>query len=323
MRLTQLAPLAALLISPLALSSANAQSFPSNPIKIVIGSAPGGGVDTVTRVLAQQLTERFNLPVVPENRSGGSGGIAADVVHRAKPDGYTLLTVPGSAISINDLLMKNLPSSPKDLESVSILTTMPLALVVRNDFPSRDLKELISHIRANPSKHTIANNGIGAASHLTAELFMQVTDTKLTQVPYKGTNPVLNDLLPGHVDMTFIPYGLFYELHQAKRVRILAVAAKERLSLLPDVPTMAELGYPQIISDTWNILSAPPGTPSNVMITLNKAVSEVLADPKIEAQFAKFHMSVVGGSLADAQQYVTADRERWSAVIKSAGIKPH
>lgn len=314
---------AAFLLAVAGSAAAQTPKFPSKQVKIVVGSVAGGGVDTVSRVLAQHLTENWGVSVFVENRSGGSGGIAADTVYRAKPDGYTLLAVPGNAISINDLLIKDIPSPPQELEPVAILTTMPLALVVRKDFPARDVKELLEYLERNPSKVTIANNGIGAASHLTAELFMQVTGTKLTHVPYKGTNPVLNDLLPGHVDMTFIPYGLFYELHQAQRVRILAIAAKQRLSLLPDIPTMAEAGYPNIISDTWNILSAPPGTPPDVIESLNRAIETVMSSPKVQAQFAKLHMSVVGGSSDDAKRHVVSDRQHWSKIIKAANIQPH
>jgi tripartite-type tricarboxylate transporter receptor subunit TctC len=319
MRLHHIAVIA---LSVVGSTAAYAQSFPNKPLRIVVGSAPGGGTDSVSRILAQHLPERLGQPVVVENRSGGSGNIAADAVYRANPDGYTLLTVPGSAITTDDLVIAGASTQSHQLEAVSILTSMPLALVVRNDFPAKDVKELIDQVRQNPSKFTIANNGIGAASHLTAELFMQVTGGKLIQVPYKGTNPVLTDLLPGHVDMTFIPYGLFYELHQAKRVRILAIAGKQRLAVLPDIPTMAELGYPDIVSDTWNILCAPPGTPNDILTTLNQTVGTLIAEPKVQAQFAKLHMLVVGGDIEAAKKHVAADREHWSKIIKAANIKP-
>jgi len=296
--------------------------FPNRPVRMIVNVTPGGGVDTATRIIAQKLSERFGHPFVVENRSGGAGNIAAEAVFNAEPDGYTLLSSPGATVSINDFLFKNLNYDPSALEPVSVLTQVPLALVVRSNFPAKNFKEFLDYVKAKPGTLNYASNGIGTASHLTAELFKLTTGTQMAHVPYKGTNPVLNDLIAGHVDLTFIQYSAFYDLHKAGRVRILAVCAKDRVDALSEVPSMAELGYPDIISHTWNMLSAPPKTPAAVLAKLNKAVAEVLAEKDVVARFAEMQTGVEGGDLAATKSYVVADRERWKKVIVATGLQP-
>ena len=296
--------------------------YPQKPIKIIVNVTPGGGVDAATRIVAQKLGERFGEPIVIENRAGGAGNIAAEQVFHADPDGYTLLSSPGATISINDFLFKKLGFDPTAFEPVAILTSVPLALIVRQDFPAKDFKEFVAYAKANPGKINYASNGLGTAAHLTAELFMLTSGTKMTHVPYKGTAPVLNDLLAGHVDATFIQYSAFYENHKAGKVRILAIADTKRVAPLPDIPTTGEVGYPDIVSNTWNMLTAPPKTPHAILVKLSKAIDDVLAQPDVKDRFAKMQTTVEGGSLEDARRYVAADRERWKKVITSAGVQP-
>ena len=217
-------------------------------------------MDIATRLVAQKLSERLGQTFVVENRAGGAGNAAAEAVYRAAPDGYTLLASFNSTVSISDYLFKGLSYDPLGFEPVSVLTQIPLALVVRPDFPAADAKKFIAYaIQANPGKLTYASNGVGTAGHLTAAFFMALTGTKMTHVPYKGTAPVLTDLMAGNVDLTFIQYSAFYELHKAGRVRILATASEKRLDTLPDIPTMGELGLPEIcISKTWNVIQRAP-----------------------------------------------------------------
>jgi tripartite-type tricarboxylate transporter receptor subunit TctC len=166
-----------------------------------------------------------------------------------------------------------------------------------------------------------ASNGVGTAAHLTAELFMLQTGLKMVHVPYNGTNPLLNDILADQVDITFIQYSAFLELHKAARVKILAVANPKRVAALGGVPTLPELGFSEVVSNTWNVLAAPPATPPAILDKLNRAVDDVLRDDEVRARFATMETTVEGGSLEDAKKYVAADRERWKKVIRSAGIE--
>jgi tripartite-type tricarboxylate transporter receptor subunit TctC len=322
--MTLLARILALSLA-IAATSAQAQTaadYPNRPVRIIVNVTPGGGVDIATRLVAQRLSERLGQTFVVENRAGAAGNAGAEAVYRAAPDGYTLLASFNSTVSISDYLFKGLNYEPLGFEPVSVLTQIPLALVVRPDFPARDAKEFLAYAKANPGKLTYASNGVGTAGHLTAEFFMALTGTKMTHVPYKGTAPVLSDLMAGHVDLTFIQYSAFYELHKAGRVRILATASEKRLDSLPDIPTMAELGLPEIISKTWNVISAPPKTPHPVLAKLNTLIDEILKSPEVQARFAETHTLTEGGSLDYAKKYVLEDRERWSKVIAAAGIQP-
>jgi tripartite-type tricarboxylate transporter receptor subunit TctC len=311
-----------LLLAAVAARAQDAASYPQRPIKIIVNVTPGGGIDTAARIVAQRLSEKFSQPFIVENRGGGSGNIAADNVYHAEPDAYTLLASFGATISINDFLFKQLGYEPTGLEPVSLLTSVPLALVVRPDFPADNFAEFLAYVKAHPGKLNFASNGIGTAAHLTAELFMLNSDTKMTHVPYKGTAPVLNDLIGSHVDLTFIQYSAFYELHKAGRVKILAIAATKRVAPLPEIPTLVELGYPDIVSDTWNMLSAPPKTPRPILVKLSQAIDAILAEPEIKARFATLQTTVGGGSIDDAKHYVAADRAHWKKAIEATGIQP-
>lgn len=299
-----------------------ASDYPNHPVRIIVNVTPGGGVDFATRLVAQKLSERLGQTFVVENRAGAAGNAAAEAVYHAPADGYTLLASFNSTVSISDYLFKGLNYEPLGFEPVSVLTYIPLALVVRPDLPARDAREFIAYAKTNPGKLTFASNGVGTAGHLTAEFFMALTGTKMTHVPYKGTAPVLSDLIASTVDLTFIQYSAFYELYKAGRVRILATASEKRLDTLPDIPTMGELGLPQIISKTWNVISAPPKTPPTVLAKLNKQIDEILHSPDVQARFAETHAIVEGGSLDYAKKYVAEDRARWSKVITAAGIQP-
>ena len=322
MRLLTGAFVAGMVIVSAVVQAQPATDYPNRPVRIIVNVTPGGGVDIATRLVAQKLSERLGQPFIVENRAGAAGNAGAEAVYRAPPDGYLLLASFNSTVSIGDYLFKALNYEPLGFEPVSVMTQIPLALVVRHDLPVANAAELIAYAKANPGKLTYASNGVGTAGHLTAEFFMSLTGTKMTHVPYKGTAPVLTDLVAGHVDLTFIQYSAFYEFHKAGRVRILATASEKRLDALPDIPTMGELGLPEIISKTWNVISAPPKTPRPVLTRLNVLIDEILKSPEVQARFAETHTLVEGGSLDYARKYVLEDRARWSKVIAAAGIEP-
>jgi tripartite-type tricarboxylate transporter receptor subunit TctC len=287
----------------------------------VVNVAPGGGVDFAARLVALKLGEKLGQTVIVENRGGGSGNIAAEFVYHSEPDGYTLMAAPGATISINDLLFKKLGFDPVKYSPVALLTSVPLALVVRPNFPAKTFQEFLAYAKANPGKLNYASNGIGTAGHLTAELFGMTAGIRMVHVPYKGTNPVLNDIVADHVDITFIQYSAFLDLFKAGRVKILAVADGKRVEAMPDVPTFAEQGFPDIISNTWSVLAAPPGVPADVLAKLNRSVDEILADPDVRQRFNKSGTNVEGGTVEAARKYIAADRARWKRVIEAARIQ--
>src|SRR5215471_10437541 len=249
-RLVLLAALCALASPPLAQPDP-AADYPNHPVRIIVSTSAGGGVDTVTRIIGAALQEKLGQPFVIEDRAGGGGNIAAEAVYTADPDGYTLLASQPSPITSNIALYKKLNFDPAALESVAVLSKIPNLLLVRQDFPAKTAQEFIAYAKANPGKITFASQGPGTSSHLTAELFMKLTGTKMLHVPYRGTGPALNDLVAGHVDLIFMELASAYKLHEGGKSRILAVATDRRLDLLPDIPTLIELGVPGFLSDTW------------------------------------------------------------------------
>ena len=315
--------LSAIAIALLAASiaSAQAQSYPSRPVRIVVAVSAGGGVDTVTRIVADQVSRRLGQPFVVENKTGASGNIAADAVFRAEPDGYTLLSTPPNVLATNETLFKKINFDPSAFEPVAVMSRFPNTLVVRPDFPASTVQDAIAYLKANPGKLNYASAGVGGTPHLTAELFMAVTGTKLTHVPYKGVAPALTDLMAGQVDLIFVELSSAYNLHSAGRAKILAVAAERRPDVLKDVPTFRELGMP-IVSYAWNAISAPPRTPASVTAVLNKAVNETLRELDVRQQFARLNIEPVGGTTAEMRAFVDAERRRWSEVIKAAGLQP-
>lgn len=321
MRMTAVVCALFLALGASAAGAEDAASYPSRPVRIIVNVTPGGGVDLAARIVAQHLSEKLGQSFSVENRGGGAGNIAAEAVATAAPDGYTLLASFNSTVSVNDLLFPKLGYDPLSLVPVSVLTYVPLVLVVRQGFPAKTAAEFLDYAKANPGKLTFGSNSVGAASHLTAEYFMTQTGIRMTHVPYKGTNPVLTDLLSENIDLTFIQYSAFYELHREGKVRIIAAASEKRIPALPDVPTFAELGYPDIVSKTWNLISAPPKTPRPILEKLNTLIDGILHDPAIETRLAQTNVAVEGGSLDYAEQYRQEDRRKWGQVIKSAGIK--
>jgi tripartite-type tricarboxylate transporter receptor subunit TctC len=311
---------AAMLYASSALAQDAAANYPNRPIRIIVCVPAGGGVDTVTRIVANGLQKRLGQPVVVENRAGAAGNIGADVVFHSDPDGYTLLAAQAAPLTINPLLYKKMNFDPTRFEPVAIMTVIPNVLLVRPDFPAKTAQEFIAYAKANPDKINYASQGIGTTSHLTAALFERVTGTKLVHVPYKGTAPALNDLIAGHVDMIFMELASAIKLHEAGRARILAVATAKRIANLPDVPTLGEVAAKKFESRAWNAIAAPPKTPAAIVVKLNKAINEVLQDSEVQSHFAKLNLQAAGGSPAEASAFIKQETTVWSDVIKEAHV---
>jgi len=295
-------------------------TYPNRPIKFIVCLPAGGGVDTVTRIIADKLPKYLGQPVVVENKSGQSGNLGAEFVYASDPDGYTLLASQPAPITISPLLFKKLNFDPTKFEPVAVMSAIANTVLVRPDFPANNLKEFIAYAKANPGKLNYASQGNGTTSHLTGAMFDSAVGTKMNHVPYRGTAPAINDLIGSHVDLMFNELATSVELHKAGRAKLLAVTTEKRIAELPDIPTVIEEGVPNFISDTWNAISAPPKTPPAIVAKLNDAINKALADPDVQAHYARLHLTAVGGTPSNMAKIVKDDTERWGAVIKSANV---
>ena len=311
--------LAAACVGP---AAAQPDDYPSRPVRIIVTVPAGGAVDTVTRLVAEELRKRLGQPFIVENRGAGAGVQAAEAVALAVPDGYTLMASQPAPVTVLKLLFGNVGFDPAAFEPVVLMTRIPNVLMTRNEFPARTPQELLAYLRANPGKVTFASQGTGTTTHLTAELLMTVTGTRLVHVPYRGTAPALNDLAAGHVDLSFMEYSSAIQLHEGGRARIIAVAARARLPQLPQIPTLIEAGVADFTSDTWNALSAPPRTPAAIIARLNGAASEALRSGEVAERLRALHLTAAGGTPADMGAFVRGETARWSDVIRRAGITP-
>jgi tripartite-type tricarboxylate transporter receptor subunit TctC len=299
-----------------------AADYPNKPVKIVVSVPAGGGVDTVTRLFAARLQQRLGQPFVIENRGGAGGNIGAETVYTAEPDGYTLLASQPAPITSNIALYKKLSFDPVALEPVAVMSKFPNVLLVRQNFPAKTAQEFLAYVKANPGKVTFASQGPGTTSHLTGELFASATGTKMLHVPYRGTGPALNDLVAGHVDLIFMELSAAHKLHDAGKARILAVATEKRLDIMPEIPTLEEAGTHNILSDTWNAISAPPKTPRPIIAKLNRTINEILDEPDTKKRFRELNLMAAGGTPEDMAKLKREETARWTKVIQDANIKP-
>jgi tripartite-type tricarboxylate transporter receptor subunit TctC len=299
-----------------------AAGYPAATIKIIVCVPAGGGVDTVTRIVADRLRQRLGQPVVVENRGGLSGDIGAEAVFASEPDGYTLLASQPAPLTVNVLLYKKINFDPTAFVPVAIMTSIPNTLTVRPDFPAKTMQEFIAYARANPDKLNFASQGTGTTSHLTAELFDRRTGIRMLHVPYRGTAPAINDLIAGHVDLMFTELASAIELHKSGHARILAVATDKRVPLLPDIPTFIESGVPDFLSSTWNAISAPPKTSPAIVAKLNAAIVEILKMPDVQERLKQLNLTPEDMTPEQAAAFIKADTQRWTEVIKAANLTP-
>ena len=303
-------------------SAQDATSFPDRPIRLIVSTAAGGGVDAFARLVAAKMQTILGQPIAVEDKPGAGGSFAADLVYHAAPDGYVLLASQPAPITTNPLLIKGLNYDPTKLEPVAVMSHLPNVLLVRPDFPQKTVQELIDYAKANPGKLNYASQGVGTTSHLTAELFASITHVKLTHVPYKGTGPALNDIISSHVDLFFTELSTSMQLHKAGKARILTVATKQRIPAIQDIPTLDEAGVKGCESDTWNAITAPPKTPAAVIAKLNDAANKAMHSPDLLERYKSLNATPGGGTPAEMAAFVKQETERWSAVIKAANIQP-
>jgi tripartite-type tricarboxylate transporter receptor subunit TctC len=320
--LVLLAAAGVLLAMPALAQTDAAATYPNRSVRVIVTVPAGGGVDSVTRIFADKLQRRLGQPFVIENQGGAGGNVGASTVFGAAPDGYTLMASQPAPLTTNIALYKKLSFDPAALEPVVIMSRFPNVLLVRKDFPAKAAAEFIAYAKANPGKLNYGSQGIGTTSHLTTELLMSLTGTKMVHVPYKGTAPALNDLMAGQVDFVFMELSSAVRLHQGGNARILAIATDKRIDSLPDIPTLIEAGVPNFMSDTWNALSAPPKTPAPIISKLNQAVNEIIEAPDTKKQFETLNLLPAGGSPAEMGKFISEETRRWTEVIHRAGIAP-
>lgn len=320
----RLARLAAFAAAVACAGAAAAQAYPTKPIKIVIPFVPGGPSDTVGRAIGSKFQELFGQPAVVENKPGANGAIAAEFVAKADPDGYTILVGSIGVFSINAALYKDLRYDPvRDFAPITLAVTTPNVLVTKLDFPAKSLKELLDQMRKDGGKTSFGSSGTGSSDHLTFELFQQMTGVKGIHVPYKGGAAVVTDLLGGQVDASFQNLGTVATQIKAGKIRPLAVTAKARNPQIPDVPTMGELGFPDLVVTSWQAAGAPAKTPREIVAKLNDAAVKALKSPDINERLRGIGFDVVATTPEEFGTFMRAEVERWTQVVKKGGITPN
>jgi len=304
---------------PAVVRSARAQTYPSRPVRIIVGFAAGGTPDIVARVVGQWLSERLGQQVVVENRTGAGGNIAVETVVNAPGDGYTLLLVP-TAAAINATLYDNLNFNfIRDIAPVAGVTRIPNIMLVNPSLPVHSVAEFITYAKANPGRVNMASAGVGSGPHLAGELFKVMAGVDMVHVPYRGGPPAFKDLIAGQVQVLFIN-GSVSEDIRAGRLRALAVTSAMRSAEFPDVPTVSEF-LPGYEASTWFGIGAPKNTPVEVIDRLNKEINAGLADPKVQARFADMGGTSLAGSPESFRRLIEDETDKWGKFIRFAGIK--
>ena len=298
-----------------------AQDFPSRPLKLVVPYAPGGGADSVARIVAKKVAENIGQPIVIENKGGAGSIVGTDLVAKAEPDGYTLLLGQSGPISINPAVYKSLPYDPvKDFAPITMTTAYPYILVVNSESPAKTLQEFVALAKSKPGGLNYGSTGVGAANHLVAELFARKAGLKMTHVPYRGTALAVGDLVSGTLNVVFgDPISVLPHIKSGK-LRALAVTSLERSPVAPEVPTVAESGYPGFEALAWHGILAPAKTPPAVIQKLNAEIVKALADPATKELLEKQAMQTVGNSPEAFAAFIQKDIATWKAVAAAANV---
>jgi tripartite-type tricarboxylate transporter receptor subunit TctC len=299
---------------------ARAQAYPSRPVRIVVGFAPGGGIDITARLIAQSLSERLGQSFIVENRPGATGNIGTEAVVRAAPDGYSLLLVSinnATNVSVYDKLNFNFI---RDITPVAAISSVPAIMAVHPSFPAKTVPEFIAYAKANPGKANMASEGIGGIGQLLGEMFKMLAGINMAHVPYRGTAPALTDLMGAQVQVAFssVPASIPYVKSGA--LRALAVTTAKRSEALPEVPTVGEF-LPGYEASIWYGVGVPKKTPTEIVEKLNKEINAALADPKLKARFAEIGSEPMMMTPAEFESFVVAETEKWAKVIRAANIK--
>ena len=311
---------AALAAASAASAASAVESWPTRPIRILVGFSPGGSNDIVARLIAPKLSDALGRQVLIDNRPGAGGSIAADTMLKAPADGHTIMICTTGMLSIQPSLQKMSYDAQADIVPVSLIANTPYVALVNASLPIHNVKELIAYAKANPGKLNYASSGNGTAGHLAGEMLKLRAGVDIVHVPYKGTGQAMADLLGGQVSLIFDQPISSMQYAKSGKLRVLGVAAAHRLEGLPDVPTFAEAGIKDFEPVAWTGLCAPKGTPAPVVARLQKEVQQVLQQPDIAQRLQQDGMEVVGNSPEKFREFLKADKQKWVGVIKAANI---
>jgi tripartite-type tricarboxylate transporter receptor subunit TctC len=301
-------------------SLSQAQTYPSRPITFVVPYTPGTTADVLARLLGAKITQQWNVPVIVDNRTGASGIIGTNYVAKAAPDGYTFLfaaTSYGTLAATNSRLPYD---AAKSFAPVSLLGTSAFTLVTNKDFPAKDVKEFVAQVKKQPGVINYASPGPGSSQHLAMELFKQETGTDMTHVPYKGSAGALSDILGGHVQASIVALQTATPLAKGGEVRMLAVMGRQRAPTFPNVPTMVEMGYPNLVVETWYGVMAPAGTPAALIAKMNAELEVLLKQPDIKEAMGKQGVDPAGGAPEKLGVLVARELKLWTDVVKRGKI---
>ena len=313
---------AACCLSAAAAEPASAQEYPTKPLRFIAPNLPGGPTDILARLIGQKLTESMGQPVIVENRAGAGGNIGTEIAAKSPPDGYTLVTGNNATFGANPSLYKRLGFDPiKDFTPVIFVATQPNILVVHPSLPAKNVKELIALSRARPGELNYSGSGVGAAAHLAAELFKNMTGTNIVHISYKSAAPALIDLIAGQTQLMFATALSVTPHIKANQVRALAVTTAKRSRLYSDLPTIAEAGVPGFEASTWHGVLVTAGTPAVIVERLNSEINKMLQVPDVREKLTALGAEIVGGSSKDFADHIRREIPKWAKVVKSINVQ--
>src|SRR6187551_463394 len=298
-----------------------AQDFPNKPIRLIVPFPPGGPNDIIARVVGQRMSDILKQTIVVENRGGQGGVIGTDLVVRAKPDGYTIAFTSAGALAISPSMQKIPYETLKDLQPITLVAKVPEMLVVSTKVPAHNMKELVALAKSQPGKLYFASSGPGSLPHLAGELFKMTAKINIVHVPYRGAAPAVNDLLGQHVQMVFLDLPVLLPLIKAGKLQPIAVGAPKRVPSAPNVPTTAEVGMPNLLTENWYGMVAPAKTPPNVVAALNKAAVEAMKDPAVVEKLSSQGSILAGDTPEHFAAFIDSETKKWAKVIKDAGVQ--
>ena len=310
----------AALVLLLSAAPAGAQDFPSHQIRLIVPFPAGGPSDIIARVLGQRMSEITRQPVIIDNRGGQGGVLGTEVLAKATPDGYTIALSSAGALAISPTMERVTYDPLKDLQTITLVAKVPEMLVVTPDVPAKNMVELVALAKAKPGKLNFASTGPGSMPHLAGELLKLIAKVDIVHVPYRGAAPAVNDLLGQQVQMAFLDQPVLLPQIKAGGLRAIAIGAPERASTLPEVPTTAEVGMPDLLAENWHGMVAPAGTPAPIVAVLNRITTEALQDPTVKEKLAIQGATVVGDSPEHFHAFLESEITRWAKVIKDAGV---
>ena len=316
-----LIPALLLIVGCLVGGIAQAQPYPDRPIRMIVPTPAGGPIDTMARLLGNAIATPLGQPVVIDNRGGAGNTLGSRDAAHAEPDGYTLLFSSASGLVISPMLYKSLDYDPvTSFAPIALVSDSPILLVVNPEVPAHSVAELVAYAKANPGRVNFSSGGVGTIPHLTGELFKAKAGINVVHVPYRGGGPSIADVVGGQIQFTFEGMNVLLPLVRDGKLRALAITARERSAQLPDVPTMVESGFPDVVASSWTALLAPAATPPAILAKLNAATNVALRTDAMTAALAKVVADPLGGSPQDLTARMSDDRQRWGAIIRQAGI---